>query len=525
MTALGGMELSVAQGLLERAVEGLPGLPGFPGLSGWPGLAAGSVVSGVWQGLVLAAGVALCLRLMPRTTAAMRFTVWTGAFGVLALLPLLGAWLHAYSGSATAGAGRGAVLQVDERWSVAVAALWVMLSVVRGVNLAAGAVRLRGVWRRAVPVEAAAPGGTVWADGYRGAQLCTSAEVDRPSVIGFFSPRILIPEELYSRLTAAELEQIVLHETGHLRRSDDWWNLLQKVSLVLVPLNPALVWIERRLCVERELACDDDVLRLTGAPKAYATCLASLAEHRLGQRLALLSLGAWERRSQLARRVQRILRRGEAMSQRQARVAMASFAVVLLGGAAELARCPQLVSFSGGGVSAASLPVSHQLQGVGGAGFEPVVFRPASQKRSEDRARDSSGTQAMREAGYPHEVLLRAAMPEKAASAGRAIGLRRRSTALHHSAAVAPSLRISHVIRTSFDDGNARRGQGWMVLTAWTIARTYTAEGWDSEQQIPFGDDNQNSKSVKARQRPTVFEFSSSYAAVPTEAGWLVIQL
>ncbi len=90
-------------------------------------------------------------------------------------------------------------------------------------------------------------------------------------------------------------------------------NLLQKVSLVLVPLNPVLMWVERRLCLERELACDEDVLRLTKAPKAYATCLTNLAEHRLGRRAAALSLSAWEKRSELARRVHSILRGAEAM--------------------------------------------------------------------------------------------------------------------------------------------------------------------------------------------------------------------
>ena len=95
---------------------------------------------------------------------------------------------------------------------------------------------------------------------------------------------------------------------------DDWINLLQKLSLVVVPLNPVLMWIERRLCLERELACDDDVLRLTKAPKAYATCLTNLAEHRLGRRAA--GVCRWERgsrQSELVRRVQSILaeRRGD----------------------------------------------------------------------------------------------------------------------------------------------------------------------------------------------------------------------
>ena len=131
-------------------------------------------------------------------------------------------------------------------------------------------------------------------------QVCTTPNLDRPSVIGFFAPRILIPEWLLTRLTPGELRQIVLHETEHLRRGDDWTNLFQKLCLVLFPLDPALVWIERRLCAEREMACDDGVVRVTHAPRAYAACLASLAERGLRRRAEALSLGAWQRRPELA---------------------------------------------------------------------------------------------------------------------------------------------------------------------------------------------------------------------------------
>ena len=75
-------------------------------------LVANSFVSGLWQGMVLAAGVALCLRLVPRTTAAVRFAIWTAVFAVLAVLPLL----HAYTLRTGGGMpGRGAVVQLDVR--------------------------------------------------------------------------------------------------------------------------------------------------------------------------------------------------------------------------------------------------------------------------------------------------------------------------------------------------------------------------------------------------------------------------
>ena len=62
----------------------------------------------------------------------------------------------------------------------------------------------------------------------------------------------------------------------HLRRADDWTNLLQKLGLVLFPLNPVLLWVEHRLCAERELACDDRVVSSIAGRKAYALCLTHL---------------------------------------------------------------------------------------------------------------------------------------------------------------------------------------------------------------------------------------------------------
>src|ERR1700747_3030402 len=95
-------------------------------------LVAHSFVSGIWQCTVVAGGVGFCLRLLPRTTAAARFAIWTAVFAVLAVLPLV----HAYSLSPTSSvAGRGALVHGDVRWSFAIAALWLIVSLVRAVKL------------------------------------------------------------------------------------------------------------------------------------------------------------------------------------------------------------------------------------------------------------------------------------------------------------------------------------------------------------------------------------------------------
>ena len=388
-----------------------------------------------------------------------RFCLWCISLGVRA---------------GAVAAGHAAVVRVDVRWSFAIAALWLAVSLVRGVKLAMSAVRLRRIWKRAVPV--AGYEAMLAAAGVRGVELCTSKDVDRPSVIGFFSPRILVPEELFAELPVEELEQVVLHEAGHLRRRDDWMNLLQKVGLVLVPLNPVLMWIERRLCLERELACDEDVLRLTKAPKAYATCLTNLAEHRLGRRAAALSLGAWEKRSELARRVHSILRGGEGMGRTQSRVVMGVVVMGLLGGAAELARCPQLVAFS-----RAAVPVAAAVQVPASAAFQPVMFR--------ERGLTGAMTSGAR------ATLLKASMPVNVAVAPVAVKAKHRR--------VVRAKAVPRTLESRVDMPVVRRAQGWVVLTTW------------EEQERP--------RVVFAVTADRVI--TSSYAAVPTAGGWLVIQL
>ena len=318
--------------------------------------AASAALTALWQGALLVCGLALCLRLAPRTSAAHRFALWSAAFITLVSLPVLALVSSSYS-AVVGGAAQVAPaavtspwLRLDERWSVVIALLWAAVTIARGASLGIHALRLRRVWKSAVPIELEGNGRSLQAHasaawGRGTVEICTTTSLQRPSVIGFTKPRILIPDWLFARLTAGELEQIVLHEAEHLRRRDDWTNLLQKICLVLFPLNPALVWIERRLCREREMACDDGVVSVTNAPRAYAACLASLAERGLERRAEALSLGAWQRRPELVHRVHSILRRKGALGPVETRVLLGALSVGLVFGAVELSRCPQLVAF------------------------------------------------------------------------------------------------------------------------------------------------------------------------------------
>jgi hypothetical protein len=279
-------------------------------------------------------------------------------------------------------------------------------------------------------------------------EICTTNELDRPSVIGFFAPRILIPEWLIARLTPGELEQVVLHEAEHLRRRDDWTNLLQKLALVLFPLNPALAWIEGRLCREREMACDEGVVRRTQAPRAYAECLTSLAERGLDRRRShALSLGAFGRRPELVRRVYSILARRKALHPVAARALVGVAGCGLLMASVELARCPQMVAFVPAAKTEMARTDSTTQLGDGDRAFGPTTaargdsgyhavetkailpaghsitpLTPAASRRGVTPSVEmaSASQRQMASAGEtPREVLLRAEMPDASADDAR----------------------------------------------------------------------------------------------------------
>ena len=274
--------------------------------------AVSSLVGAVWQGAVLAIFVSLCIKCFPRLSAASRSVVWLNVFLVLVLLHIV----PYFGGQKGVGhSAHSSPILLRSGFAVAIAAAWVALSLFRSMQLIVSAYRLQQLVRRAIPLVPQEPlrASLNGENGSRGAQLCTSMEVERPSVIGFVRPRILLPPALFERLSAIELQQVVLHEMEHLRRGDDWSNLLQKIGLALFPLNPVLYWTEGRLCAERELACDDRVLQSSCTRKAYAMCLTRLAEDSVLRRKLTLALGAWERRSELVSRVQRLLRPGQSM--------------------------------------------------------------------------------------------------------------------------------------------------------------------------------------------------------------------
>jgi len=393
-----------------------------PMLTGWSADAAGALLAAVWEGALLAALVWMALRLLPGLSAAARSLVWLNVFILMTLLHLVPLLSGTPAGSPAIASH---TLHLDPRWSLALAAVWLALSLLRAGQLVAGALHLRRLARQAVPLPVSPQIASLLENHGQRVELCTCVEVARPSVLGFFRPRILLPPDLAQRLTPAELQQVVVHEVEHLRRGDDWTNLIQKLALVLFPLNPALAWVERRLCAERELACDDRVLHSGSGRKAYALCLARLAEYSLVRRGFGLVLGAWERRPELVRRVQRILSEpARGMRRWPALAATGGLVAGAVACALTLARAPQVVQFAPPPLTqaqiAASLDIGQVSRALGGTPemvkavvpakldrqANPAAARPAVVHRRFHRAAPASSLADLRTPPPPQAATL-----------------------------------------------------------------------------------------------------------------------
>jgi hypothetical protein len=188
----------------------------------------------------------------------------------------------------------------------------------------------------------------------REVELLVSSKQEIPTAIGFLKPAILLPQWLLEETPAEELKYILLHELAHLRRRDDWTNLAQQVVKALLFFVPSIWWIERRLALDREMACDDAVLAHSGRPHLYAECLARVAERSFVRRQMALAQAAVSKLRQLTMRVTRILDPNRQQPTRMWKPAIPALVVVAGLCMFSASQGPMLVGFSDAQSGAAS---------------------------------------------------------------------------------------------------------------------------------------------------------------------------
>jgi beta-lactamase regulating signal transducer with metallopeptidase domain len=228
--------------------------------------------------------------------------------------------------------------------------MWAFLSLVMLVRLGFGYRELRGLKADATPAPAEWQLRLRSLSGINGVrrqtQLLVSTHIAAPMSLGFLNPAILIPRAILDTLTNSELEHVVLHELGHLRRLDDWTNLAQKLIEAMLPIQPAVYWIGHRMSIEREMACDDWVIAATGTAEPYAASLTKVAELSQWAHAGILAAGATGIPSQLFSRVHHMLDRTRNAAPKLTvgplGAAIAAIGILIYAGA----RTPQMIAFA-----------------------------------------------------------------------------------------------------------------------------------------------------------------------------------
>lgn len=84
-----------------------------------------------------------------------------------------------------------------------------------------------------------------------------------PMLVGFFRPIIVLPESISSMCKHLDINVILLHELGHLKRGDNAICWLIELMQVLFFFHPAMWITKREIRLECERACDEFVLLQT----------------------------------------------------------------------------------------------------------------------------------------------------------------------------------------------------------------------------------------------------------------------
>lgn len=310
------------------------------------------IVDCLVEGTLITIFARLVLGVARRQSSATRFATWFTVLVAIAVLPLLGGLTSSQGTSLHAANLSKSVITLPLSWTLylftawAAIALWALLGVGRGLW------HLHVLRKTCVPIDPALLDARLQEtlarnQSPRAVALCTSDQVQVPTAIGILRPAVVLPLWVMQELSPGELSQIVLHELAHLRRWDDWTNLTQKVVKALFFFHPAVWWIEKQVSMEREMACDDAVLAETASPRAYAECLAHLAEKTLIQRSMALAQAALGKIHQTSLRVARILDGNRPLnsvrSWKPPVSLVAAFAMACVVG---ISKAPRLIAFS-----------------------------------------------------------------------------------------------------------------------------------------------------------------------------------
>ena len=321
-----------------------------------PVIVAAALVASIVAGGLLVAGVAMLVRIRA-FDAPTRHQLWFAALVAIALLPLVGiaaSVVHAVrlpsstsaaigaaapaqavsartpsspagdaaprgrASTTDAAAAKGSSLPpfvVDAPAGLALTALAIvaLIALTGLAGLGLSVARVRAVKLRSSPLDEQLSEDLPWlTETHRGREtyLRLSYEIEAPVAVGFRRPVILIPTDLATRGGLDAIEDLVIHEHAHLRRYDDYTNLVQRTIERVYWFNPFVWIVGRQIALQREIAADDAVVARTADRTRYADALWRLAKEMRMPAHALVAPGALFTRKQISVRIEALLAPG-----------------------------------------------------------------------------------------------------------------------------------------------------------------------------------------------------------------------
>jgi hypothetical protein len=118
-----------------------------------------------------------------------------------------------------------------------------------------------------------------------------SSECTCPITVGWLHPVVILPRN-WQEWPPQQLDAVLTHEREHVRRRDPLIQWLALVNRALFWFHPLSWWLERKLSVLAEEACDAAVLARGHSPQDYSEYLLDIARSvlRSGSRLSIVGM-------------------------------------------------------------------------------------------------------------------------------------------------------------------------------------------------------------------------------------------
>lgn len=260
------------------------------------------IVNHLWQSSCFALLAALLTFALRKNSPKVRYWVWLGAslkFLIpFALLVSLGSVIPHSSRrpvSVVAPAFPGTLVQIAEPlWSsrrptapvhalpdwvpVAIIVAWPLGLLALALVRCRSWLRIRAALRAGTPIELPIP---------VPALICPDAK--ELGIFGFLRPVLVVPAQLLEHLNPGQLSAILTHELCHVRRRDNFFAAVHMAVETIFWFHPLVWWIGSRMVEERELACDEEVLRMGCEPAEYVEGILKVCRFCLGSPLACSS--------------------------------------------------------------------------------------------------------------------------------------------------------------------------------------------------------------------------------------------